>query len=59
MKSDIEIAQSVQMKNITEIAAKAGVPEENLEQYGKYKAKVDLSLLNSDKNKNNRLLIDI
>ena len=57
MKSDIEIAQSVQMKNITEIAAKAGVPEENLEQYGKYKAKVDLSLLNSDKKDGKLILV--
>ncbi|MBE7064865.1 MAG: formate--tetrahydrofolate ligase [Ruminococcaceae bacterium] len=57
MKSDIEIAQSVQMKNITEIAAKAGIPEDNLEQYGKYKAKVDLSLLNSDKKDGKLILV--
>ena len=57
MKSDIEIAQSVQMKNITEIAAKAGIPEDNLEQYGKYKAKVDLSLLNSNKKDGKLILV--
>ncbi len=39
-KSDIEIAQSVTMKPITEIAARAGIADEDLEQYGKYKAKV-------------------
>ena len=44
--TDIEIAQQCEMKPITEIAKKAGIPEENLEQYGKYKAKIDLSLLN-------------
>ena len=39
--SDIEIAQSAKMRPITEIAANAGVPEEALEQYGRYKAKID------------------
>ena len=43
--TDIEIAQSCAMRPITEIAAKAGIGEEYLEPYGKYKAKVDLSLL--------------
>ena len=45
MKTDIEIAQSVEMKPISEIAAIAGVSEDYLEYYGKYKAKIDLSLL--------------
>jgi len=45
MKTDIEIAQSVKMKPISEIAAIAGVSEDYLEYYGKYKAKIDLSLL--------------
>ena len=39
-KSDIEIAQEVQMQPITEIAAKAGIDPKYLEQYGNYKAKV-------------------
>ena len=43
--SDIEIAQNAKMRPITEIAAKAGVPAESLEQYGNYKAKVDYNLL--------------
>ena len=43
--TDIEIAQSCEKKKITEIAAKAGIEEEYLEQYGNYKAKVDYSLL--------------
>ena len=43
--SDIEIAQSCQMKNIREIAAAAGVDEKYLELYGNYKAKVDYNLL--------------
>ncbi len=54
--SDIEIAQNATMRKITEIAAKAGVPEESLEQYGPYKAKVDFNLL-SDKNRKQGKLI--
>ena len=44
-KSDIEIAQSCEKRKITEIAALAGIDERYLEQYGSYKAKVDLGLL--------------
>jgi formate--tetrahydrofolate ligase len=42
IKSDIEIAQACEKKKIAEIAAEAGVDEKYLEQYGNYKAKVDL-----------------
>lgn len=45
MKSDIEIAQGCALKHIRDIAETAGVPEEYLEQYGSYKAKVDYRLL--------------
>ena len=45
MMTDIEIAQSVTPKHITEIAAAAGIDDKYLEQYGKVKAKIDLSLL--------------
>ena len=48
-KSDIEIAQSVQMKHISEIAAAADVDMKYVEQYGNYKAKIDLSLLSDKK----------
>ena len=40
--SDIEIARNTQLRPITEIAAKLGIPEDALENYGKYKAKVSL-----------------
>ncbi|MFR8333267.1 MAG: formate--tetrahydrofolate ligase [Oscillospiraceae bacterium] len=40
-KTDIEIAQETTMQPITEVAKTAGVDEKYLEQYGKYKAKVD------------------
>ncbi len=43
--SDIEIAQAVKMEKITEIAKKAGIPEDALELYGNYKAKINTGLL--------------
>ena len=55
--SDIEIAQSVEMKPITEIAAKAGVEDKYIDQYGKYKAKVDLSLLRESDRKDGKLIL--
>ena len=55
--SDIEIAQSAQMKSITEIARVAGVDEDYLEQYGKYKAKVDYALLKDSKRQNGKLVL--
>ncbi|MCD8373221.1 MAG: formate--tetrahydrofolate ligase [Clostridia bacterium] len=42
MLSDIEIAESCKLRPITEIAAKLGLTEDNLELYGRYKAKIDL-----------------
>lgn len=44
-KSDIQIAQESVMTNISKIAADAGIDEKYIEQYGKYKAKIDYSLL--------------
>ncbi len=57
IKSDIEIAQSVKMKPITEIAETAGVENKYLEQYGKYKAKIDLSLLKDTAGKKDGKLV--
>lgn len=57
MMTDIEIAQSVEMKPITEIAKIAGVDDKYLEQYGKYKAKVDYSLLKESKRQNGKLIL--
>ena len=44
-KSDIEIAQECVMEPITKIAEKAGIEDKYLEQYGKYKAKIDYNIL--------------
>ena len=57
MKTDIEIAQEVQMKNINDIAKLAKIDSKYIEQYGNYKAKVDLSLLKENKNKEGKLVL--
>ena len=46
MKSDIEIAQSVTLKPITEIVEKVGISFDDIELYGKYKAKLSYILNN-------------
>ena len=56
-KSDIEIAQVCQMLPIIEIAAKAGISDEYLEQYGKYKAKIDYKLLKDSDRKDGKLIL--
>ena len=56
-KSDIEIAQSCEMKPITEIAKAAHVDEKYIEQYGRYKAKIDLSLLNETDREDGKLVL--
>ncbi len=55
--TDIEIAQACKMRPIGEVAEIAGVPEEYLEQYGRYKAKVDNRLLKDLEQKPNGKLI--
>ena len=55
--SDIEIAQQCEMKPITEIAENAGIDEKYIEQYGKYKAKIDLSLLNESERDTGKLIL--
>ena len=56
-KSDIEIAQSVEMKPITEIAKVVGIGDEYLEQYGKYKAKIDMSIMDKSTKKGKLILV--
>lgn len=57
MKSDIEIAQNTKLKSISEIAKVAGIDEKYLDYYGKYKAKVDLKLLEENKNLDGKLVL--
>ena len=45
MKTDIQIAQEAEMLHIREVAAKVGIEEEDLEFYGKYKAKLSDELM--------------
>lgn len=55
--TDIEIAQSAVMQPITEIAEVAGVDSKYLEQYGNYKAKIDLSLLKESNKEDGKLIL--
>ena len=56
-KTDIEIAQECEARPITEIAAKAGIDDKYLEQYGKYKAKIDYNLLKEVPGENGKLIL--
>ena len=56
-KSDIEIAQGAAMRPITEIAKTAHVDEKYIEQYGRYKAKIDPALLKETQHKDGRLVL--
>lgn len=55
--SDIKIAQSIQLKHITQIADKLNINHNDLHLYGKYKAKLPLSLINEEKIKQSKLIL--
>ena len=57
MRGDIEIADSVVLSNIGDIAEKAGIEEKYVENYGRYKAKIDLSYLSDNKEKKDGRLV--
>lgn len=58
MKTDIEIARSIELKKINEIASQIGISDDNLENYGKYMAKVPVSLIDENKvSKSNLILV--
>lgn len=59
MNSDIEIAQNTNMKPIVEIAESMGLTEDDIELYGKYKAKVKLEVLERLKDKPNAKYVDV
>ena len=56
-KTDIEIAQETEMLPITQIAEKAGIDDKYLEQYGKYKAKIDYNLLKETNAEDGKLIL--
>ena len=57
MKSDIEIAQAARIRPIAEVAAKLGLREDDLELYGKYKAKLPLSIIDEKKASRAKLIL--
>lgn len=57
MKTDIQIARELQLRNISEVARSAGIPESCLEYYGKYIAKVPESMIDGKKVKESKLIL--
>ncbi|MCH7515137.1 MAG: formate--tetrahydrofolate ligase, partial [Bacteroidetes bacterium] len=57
IKTDLEIAQSAAIRPVSEIASKIGIEEDILEYYGKYKAKLPVSLINEQKIAKNNLIL--
>lgn len=57
MNTDLEIARSVQLRPIQEVAQKLGIPADELELYGKYKAKLPLHLIRASEWKKNHLIL--
>lgn len=56
-KSDLQIAQEANMQNVADIASKMGIDPEQIELYGKYKAKLPLKLIDDEKSKNSNLVL--
>ena len=57
MKTDIEIAQEAKLEHISKIAARAGLQEDDVEYYGKYKAKIGLSVMKREKEDGKLVLV--
>ena len=57
MKTDIEIARSVELKKIKKLAMSAGIPVEHISNYGRYIAKVEETLIDEEKVKKNNLIL--
>ncbi len=54
---DLDIARKVELKHITEIAEKFGVPADDIEMFGKYKAKIPLSFIDEKRGANSNLIL--
>lgn len=57
MKTDIEIARSIDLKEIKDVASAVGIPQDKIENYGKHIAKLPISLIDEDKVKKNNLIL--
>ena len=57
MKSDIEIARSIELKRIKHVADETGIPREGIENYGRYIAKVDGNLIDENRVKQSNLIL--
>lgn len=57
MKTDIEIARSIELKEINQVAEKVGIPRDKIENYGKYIAKLPLNLIDEEKVRKNNLIL--
>ncbi|MCM1992044.1 formate--tetrahydrofolate ligase [Oceanirhabdus seepicola] len=57
MKTDIQIAQEAQMDKIVDVASRLGLNEDDIDLYGKYKCKISLDKLNSDKENGKLILV--
>lgn len=57
MKSDIEIARSIKLAEIQEVADKFGIPSKEIENYGHYIAKVPVRLIDEEKVKKSNLIL--
>ena len=57
MKSDIEIARSVELKKIKQVAESIGIPRDEVENYGRYIAKIPEYLIDEEKVKKSNLIL--
>lgn len=57
MKSDIEIARSIELKKIKQVAESVGIPREEVENYGRYIAKIPEQLIDEEKVKQSNLIL--
>ena len=57
MKSDIEIARSIELVKIKELASAYNMPEDQVTHYGRHMAKVDISLIDEEKIKKSNLIL--
>ena len=56
-KSDIEIARSIKMREITDVASEIGIPVNEIEQYGRYMAKIPVELIDEERARKSNLIL--